>query len=158
MSTSRNGVTGSNLAAFVVGDVSGVFSGITSRGAPRSTVNDHVTLPEFVLTVTVYVPSTSTSRGITTTALSPSRIARAVASADVLPACSAQVGTGPFGPVIVAFADVTSSGIIAIRGSPALPVQPHNVMGFGNSVMKLCRGTVAPSPGKTIGVEGRARE
>ena len=64
---------------------------------------------------------------------------------------------GPLGPTIVELADVTSLGIIAISGSPALPVHPHRVTGLGDSTMNALSGTVAPSPGKTIGVLGRGR-
>ncbi|CAB4851796.1 unannotated protein [freshwater metagenome] len=66
-----------------------------------------------------------------------------------------QTGTGPFGPVMVAEAAVTVSGIIAMTGRPAEPVQPQKSNGFGDSVMKALRFVVVPSPGKRIGVAGR---
>src|SRR4029453_15623311 len=88
---------------------------------------------------------------MTITALSPSRIARAVLSAT-LPLCSVRVSIGP---VSVAFAHVTAFGIIAISGTPAEPVQPHIVIGFGASVTNELTGTVAPLPGNTIGFGGR---
>src|SRR5215211_6921 len=94
---------------------------------------------------------------MTITALSPSRIARPVPS-ETLPLCSTHVVIGPDGPVKVAFAVVTSFGIIAIRGRPAAPVHPHIVNGFGASVTNEWRGTVAPLPGNTIGVDGRGVE
>src|SRR5215207_5795546 len=161
VSTKRNGVTGSNrpaLVAAVVSTGSGAGGGgCTARGASRSTLKDQSALPPFDDTLTEYVPSARGSRGITTTALSPSRIALPVLSAT-LPLCSTHVAIGPLGPLSEALAEVTSVGIMAINGSPALPVQPHIVRGFGNSVTNECSGTVERFPGKTVGVDGRGVE
>src|SRR3954447_7168531 len=95
---------------------------------------------------------------MTITALSPSRIARAVPS-ETLPLSNVHVWIGPFGPVSVELATVTSLGIIAISGRPAgAPVQPHMSSGLGDSTTKDVSGTVAPLPGNTIGVAGRVAD
>jgi hypothetical protein len=107
--------------------------GPAASGAFRSTLKVHAALPPLLATVAEYVPSTSGSRGITITALSPSRIALPVESLT-LPLCNTHVATGPLGPVNEALAVVTSEGIMAISGSPAEPLHPHIVIGFGNSV------------------------
>ena len=62
-------------------------------------------------------------RGITDTALSPDKID--LATPDVLPLKMVQVCSGPLGPVIEPLTPVTASGIIAITGRPAVPVQPQ---------------------------------
>ena len=53
-------------------------------------------------------------------------------------------------------APLAASGIMAMIGRPAAPVQPQNVIGLGDSTMKRSRLVVVPLPGNRIGVVSAA--
>src|SRR4029078_10937563 len=91
-----------------------------------------------------------------TTALSPCR--SCWATPLVFAAESTHVSIGPPGPTRVADAPLAASGIIAMIGRPAAPVQLQKFNGVGDSAMKRLRFVVVPSPGKRIGKEGRGDE
>ena len=129
----------------------GGSGGASSSGALRSTENDHVTLPPSLLTVAVYVPSASAVRGITITALSPSRIARAVASTTGLALVEYTGRIGPSGPVSVVVAEVTSFGIIAISGqsgSAAPAAHRHRIRELGDEAVQGHGRSVAREHGR----------
>ena len=100
------------------------------------------------------MPGANGADGMTTTALSPPRMALAVPL--VFDRVRTQVATGPDGPFRLAIAPFTADGMRAISGKPTVCApHPQKVRGSGDSATKRVRLVVAPLPGKTTGTEER---